>query len=197
MENKNNAVAIINEWKGMEPEQQIKFCANCVKKAIKSGRRIGNGYEFEDMVQSTWEAVEKRTRDIDGLEADSRERMEQGKVDTLATVISRAANATLENSRYHGRKNSKAISLTITNEGGDELDILDTIAAIDNTEGSAIIRATLQQFIASRDTNDQQIIQGKVDGLTEREIAAIVGISGPAINKRIAKIRVALASIIF
>lgn len=62
--------------------------ATCVKKAIKSGRRIGNGYEFEDMVQSTWEAVEKRTRDIDGLEADSRERMEQGKVDTLVVSAS-------------------------------------------------------------------------------------------------------------
>lgn len=62
----------------------------------------------------------------------------------------------------------------------------------DNTETSACIKATLQEFIQSRDEKDQTILEAIKDGYTEREIAKMVGISNVAVHKRIAKMRDAL-----
>ena len=83
-------------------------------------------------------------------------------------------------------------TVTTTDEDGNEIDILDTIAAADNVEGSAILRAMLQQFIGSLDEINQKIIAGKIDGLTERELASIIGISNVAVHNRIAKMQKAL-----
>lgn len=193
-----NAIEIINTWNAMTDTQQIELCWKCIWTKIHQGRTVGLGDTMEDIFQSVFENVLSRLENMDTLEADCKRRESQGKApNTLVGIVYRAANNILTNSVYHGQKNGKATRWTVTDETGDELDMLDTIAAADNTEKAAITRTTLQQFIASRDTIDQQIIQGKVDGLTEREIAAIVGISGPAVNKRIAKIRTALAPIIF
>ena len=65
-----NAIEIINEWKGMEPEQQLNFCKACVCKAIKRGRMLKPGYDMGDATQETYCKVLKRLADVDKLEAD-------------------------------------------------------------------------------------------------------------------------------
>ena len=62
----------------------------------------------------------------------------------------------------------------------------------DNTEQSAIIRATLDGYRATLDDIGQQILELVAAHMTEREIAKIVGISNVAVHKRIVKMRVAL-----
>ena len=192
-----SAIEMINEWKGMEPEQQLNFCNACVCKAIKQGRMLKPGYDMGDATQETYCKVLKRLADVDKLEADCKRRESQGKAgNTLAAVVCRAANSTMECVAYHSGKDSKATSRTITSEDGDEIDVLDTIAAADNVEESAIFRATLQRFVKGLDETNQQILAGRIDGLTEREISQIVCISNVAVHNRLAKMQKALAAML-
>ena len=160
-----NAIEMINEWKGMEPEQQLNFCNACVCKAIKQGRMLKPGYDMGDATQETYCKVLKRLADVDKLEADCKRRESQGKAgNTLAAVVCRAANSTMECVAYHSGKDSKATSRTITSEDGDE--------------------------------TNQQILAGRIDGLTEREISQIVCISNVAVHNRLAKMQKALAAML-
>ena len=65
----------------------------------------------------------------------------------------------------------------------------------DNTEESAIIRATLDSYRGELDEIGQQILELVAAHMTEREIAKVVGISNVAVHKRIAKMRAALESL--
>lgn len=191
------AKEIINEWNNMSDEQKLSMCENCVKRAIKQGRKLKAGYDFDDAVQSTAERVLKVLKNPAKLDADTEQRESNGKTtNTLRAVICRAANTTMEGIAYHSGKDSKAISQTITNEDGEELDVLDIIAAKANTEESAIFRATLKQFVKGLDDMNRKILAGRIQGKTEREIAPAVGIKAPAVHKRIVKIRAELAELL-
>lgn len=191
------AQEIINQWNSMTGEAQFKFCENCVKRAIKQGRKIKTGYEFDDAVQSTAERVLKVLKNPAKLDADTKRRESRGKAgNTLEAIVCRAANSAMERIAYHSGKDSKATSRTITSEDGDEIDMLDTIAATDNVEESAIFRATLQQFVKILDETNQKILARRIDGLTEREISQIVCISNVAVHNRLAKMQKALAAML-
>lgn len=180
---------IISQWNALTPEQQINFCQNCIKKSIKSGRTLKPGYDMDDATQETYCKVLQRLANVDKLKADCQRRDSQGKPDTLAAFICRAANSTMEGISYHHRKDSRATSQTTANESWQELDVLDTIASSDNTETSAIIRAEIRRFVGCLDNINKVIFAGMVDGLTEREIAAEIAISNVAVHKRIAKMK--------
>lgn len=191
-----NAIEITTAWNALTPEKQISFCKACVCKAIKSGRTLKPGYDMDDACQETYCKVLTRLANVNKLESDCRRRESSGTPDTLTAVVCRAANSTMECIAYHSTKDSKATGQTIAFEDGNEIDILDTIAAADNVEGSAILRAMLQQFIGSLDEINQKIIAGKIDGLTERELASTVGISNVAVHKRIVKMQKALTEML-
>lgn len=191
------AKEIINQWNSMTGEAQFKFCENCVKRAIKQGRKLKAGYEFDDAVQSTAERVLKVLKNPAKLDADTERRESQGKTgNTLEAIVCRAASSTMECIAYHSDKDSKATSRTITSQDGDEIDVLDTIAAPQNVEESAIFRATLQQFVKGLDETNQKILTGRIKGLTEREISHIVCISNVAVHNRLAKMQKALAKML-
>lgn len=191
------AQEIINQRNSMSGEAQFTFCENCVKRAIKQGRKLKAGYEFDDAVQSTVEGVLRVLANPAKLDADTERRESQGKAgNTLAAVVCRAANSTMGRIAYHSAKDSTATSRTITSESGDEIDILDTIAAADNVEESAIFRATLQQFIKSLDDTNKKIIAGRIQGMTEREISETVFISNVAVHNRLAKMQKTLAEML-
>lgn len=191
------AKEIINQWNSMSDEQKLSMCENCVKRAIKQGRKLKAGYDFDDAVQSTAERVLKVLKNPAKLDADTERRESQGKAtNTLNAVICRAANNTMESIAHHSSKESKATIQTITNEDGEELDVLDIIAARANTEESAIFRATLKQFMKGLDDMNRKILAGRIQGKTEREIAPSLGITAPAVHKRIVKIRAELAELL-
>ena len=93
-------------------------------------------------------------------------------------------------------KDSKATSQKITDDDGKEIDYLDTVAATDDTEKSAIIRATLQEFMTSLDEINQRILDGRIKGMNEREISDTVSISNVAVHKRLAKMQKTLVEIL-
>lgn len=191
-----NAIEIITAWNALTPEQQINFCKACVCKAIKSGRTLKAGYDMEDATQEAFAKVLERLANVGKLEADCKRREAQGKPDTLAAVVCRAANSTMEGIAYRHRKDSKVTSQTITTEDGESFDLLDTVAAANDTERAAIIRAELQRFADGLDDTNKTIFKGMVNGKTEREIAADIGISHVATHNRMTKIRTALAAML-
>ena len=180
-----NAIEIITAWNALTPEQQINFCKACVCKAIKSGRTLKAGYDMEDATQEAFAKVLERLANVGKLEADCKRREDSGKPDTLAAVVCRAANVTMENIAYHHHKDSKATSQTTTTDG----------ETLDLTEQAAIIRAELKRFVSGLGDTNKIIFAGMVDGLTERELAPTVGISNVAVHNRMVKIRAALAAI--
>lgn len=191
------AIDIINQWNAISGEDQLKFCEKCVKLAIKQGRRLKPGYEFDDAVQDTAERVLKVLANPAKLDADTEQRESQGKAgNTLAAVVCRAANNSMASIFHHGGKHSKATSRTITTKDGYEIDVLDTIAAKDDTEKAATIRAALKAVYDKLDATNKIIFSGMVNGLTERELAPAVSLSNVAVHKRMTKIRTALASMV-
>lgn len=61
-------------------------------------------------------------------------------------------------------------------------------AGKDSTE-AVIIAVDLQRFMEQRDSRDKSIAALIGEGLTERQIGEVIGISGPAVHKRIARMR--------
>ncbi len=196
MENMNNTVAIVKEWNGLAPQEQINFITACALKIIKA-QPTGTWYEINEVVNEAWLRVTDNLT-ADKLTAINERRAAQGKAPTtLAGIVYRAARASIAAISYSDKKHAAASVRAVKDEDGQESDYIDTMTASEyDTETAAILCATLERFAASRDEIDQQIIGGMVDGLTERELADIVGISNVAVHKRITKIRVALASIL-
>ena len=191
------AKEIIAKWDSLTPEQQENYCKAAVATALNDRYHLSAGYTFEDATQDTYLRVLEAMQDPEALDADSAERESKGKSgNTLSMVINRAARAGLERMAYQSRKHGKANSYQITTEGGDEIDTLYLLAATDDTEKAAIIRIALRDFTESLDEINQKIFAGKIDGLTERELAPICGISHVAIHNRIARMQKALAGII-
>lgn len=191
----NQAQEIINQWNDMTPEQQLKFCHVCVCKAIKRGRTLKPLYDLEDAVQETYCKVLQRLADADKLARNIERRANQGFGDSLPAIVTRAANATMEGVAYRHAKDSKATSQTTTADG-ETLNILDTVAATDDTAKAATIRAALRSFYDGLDAKNQIIFGGMVRGETEREIAPSVGITNIAVHNRIAKMRKDLAELL-
>lgn len=196
MENTNNAAAIINEWNSLTTQAQINFITACTFKIIKA-QPTGTRQEINEIVNEAWLRITDNMI-TDRLTAINERRIAQGKTPTtLVSIVYNAVRASIAAISYSEKKHAAASVRTVKSEDGKEADYIDTMTASkDNTEAATILRTDLQQFIASRDSTDQQIIYGLMKKQTERELAAVVGISAPAVHKRIAKIRTALAEII-
>jgi len=191
------AIDIINQWNAMTPEQQENYCKACVCAALNDRYHLSTGYTFEDAVQDTYLRVLEAMQDAEALDADSDKRTAAGKAEnTLGAIINRAARAGLERMAYQSRKHGKATSQQAITEDGDIIDTLYLLAAGDDTERAAILRINLQDFTACLDDTNREIIAGKINGLTERALASIVGISSTAVHNRIARMQKTLAEML-
>lgn len=206
----SNAQAVINEWQELGEAGQVKIMQACVRKAAKNeiGYSIEDkylqfnevpawglwGHGFDEYVNETWLRVAGNL-DIDKLTAKNEKRATQAKKPiTLVNIVYNAAKAAIQAIYYSDVKHGKASIRTTIGKDGEEYSYIETMAESrrDNTETSACINATLQQFIQGRDEKDQIILEAVKDGYTEREIAKFVGVSNVAVHKRIAKMREAL-----
>ena len=190
------AKEIVSKWNSMTTQEQINFITACTFKIIKA-QPTGTRYEINEVVNEAWLRITDNMT-VDRLTAINERRTAQGKAPTtLVGIVYNAARASIAAISYSEKKHAAASVRTVKGEDGKEADYIDTVTASkDNTEAAAILRTDLQRFIASRDSTDQQIIYGLMEKQTERELAAVVGISAPAVHKRISKIRAALAEII-
>lgn len=190
------ALEIAAEWNAKSGEERLNFCRNCVLKGIREGRRLAHGDELDDAINSTYELVAGNLLDVDKLAKKIERRASQGFTDSLAAIISRAAKATLQREIDREKRESVVISDTATNGSGEEYSLFDTIAATDDTEKAATIRAILTDFYNGLDSKNKIVFGWMIQGKTEREIAPTVEISNIAVHKRMVKIRAELAALL-
>lgn len=206
-----NASAVINEWEALGGDGQIKMMKACIRKAAKNAIKYStedhylqfsevpawymHGHDFDEFVSETWlRAANSLNQEI--LTFRNEMRAKECKYNwrykapmTLISTIYNAARASIAAIYEQDIKHDRARSITLFNDDGEEYDYFDALSAADNTEQSAIIRTEVRRYYESRDDVDQEIMARLPLGYTERQIGAVVGMSGPAIHKRIVKMR--------
>ena len=117
----------------------------------------------------------------------------------LVSIVYNAARASIAAVYYADSKHGAAYDIEVTNDNGEVESYVETRCGDghENTETSAILRAVLNDFTASRDDIDKKIIELVAKQYTEREIAEALEkagrkISNVAVHKRIVKMREAL-----
>lgn len=163
-------------------------------------------HDFDEFISETCIRVLKNWYDVDeyGIPArlnigklarHNEKRAEQGKRPmSLVSIVYNAARASIAAVYYQDAKHGAAYDFEISDGEGNTASYLETMVGSgrDDTERSAVIRATLDSYMAGLDKIGKQIIAMVVQGKTEREIGKSVGISNVAVHKRIVKMRAAL-----
>lgn len=200
-----NAASVIGEWAALGEAGQIKMMTACVRKAAKNEIAYStedhylqfsevpawymHGHDFDEFISETWLRAFPAF-DVDKLTARNKKRAsEYKKPMSLVSIVYNAARASIAAIYYQDIKHDRARCVTVIGEDGEEYSYFDTLSASDNTERSAIIRSEMERYIVTRDNIDQEIMKQLVNGLSERQIGVIVGISGVAVHKRIVKMR--------
>lgn len=158
------ALAIIDEWNAKTGAEQQVFCRNCVLKGIREGRKLAHGDELDDAVNSTFIRVLEQLADADELARNIEKRADKGLNDSLPAIVSRAAKAFLQREINRTERDSVIVDNITTTTDGQQYSILDTIAAKDDTEKVATIRATLRDFYNGLDATNQIIFRGMAQG---------------------------------
>lgn len=212
-----NAVAVVDEWAAMGEAGQVKMMSACIRKAAKNEIRYSTedhylqfsevpafscfrAHDFDEFLSETVIRVLDKLADVDGLTAKNEKRATQGKRPIrLVSIVYNAARASIAAVYYADSKHGAAYDFDVVNDNGEAESYVETRCGDSsvNTETSAILRAALDDFTASRDEIDRKIIELVAEQYTEREIAEALEkagrkISNVAVHKRIAKIREAL-----
>lgn len=209
-----NAVAVVDEWAAMGEAGQVKMMSACIRKAAKNEIRYSTedhylqfsevpafscfrAHDFDEFLSETVIRVLDKLGDVDGLTAKNEKRAAQGKRPIrLVSIVYNAARASIAAVYYADSKHGAAYDFDVVNDNGEAESYVDTRCGDSsvNTETSAILRAALDDFTASRDEIDRKIIEMVAEQYTEREIAEALEkagrkISNVAVHKRIAKMR--------
>lgn len=209
-----NAVAVVDEWAAMGEAGQVKMMSACIRKAAKNEIRYSTedhylqfsevpafscfrAHDFDEFLSETVIRVLDKLADVDGLTAKNEKRATQGKRPIrLVSIVYNAARASIAAVYYADSKHGAAYDFDVVNDNGEAESYVETRCGDSsvNTETSAILRAALDDFTASRDEIDRKIIEMVAEQYTEREIAEALEkagrkISNVAVHKRIAKMR--------
>lgn len=204
-----NAAAVVTEWAATTPEKQVEWLQRCVVRAAKDV--IGystedhyhqfnecaawglHGHDFDEFVN---ESYCKLFDAFDQLAVVNERRAAKGlRPRSLKSLVYNAAKAAIMAIWENDKKHGKAIQdPEVVNDNGEAESYVETRCGDSsvNTETSAILRAALDDFTASRDEIDRKIMEMVQENYTERQIAEVVKISNVAVHKRIVKIRAAL-----
>ena len=210
-----NASAVAAEWANMSEKQQVNMMSACIRKAAKNEIRYSTedhylqfsevpafacfrAHDFDEFISETVIRVLDKLGDVEKLTATNEKRAAQGKRPIrLVSIVYNAARASIAAVHYQDAKHGAAYDWEIDDGEGNTASYLETMveSGHDNTEESAIIRATLDSYRGELDEIGQQILELVAAHMTEREIAQVVGISNVAVHKRIVKMRAALESL--
>lgn len=210
-----NVCEIIREWGELGEAGQVKMMSACVRKAAKNEIRYSTedhylqfsevpafacfrAHDFDEFISETVIRVLDKLGDVEKLTATNEKRAAQGKRPIrLVSIVYNAARASIAAVHYQDAKHGAAYDWEIDDGEGNTASYLETMveSGHDNTEESAIIRATLDSYRGELDEIGQQILELVAAHMTEREIAKVVGISNVAVHKRIAKMRAALENL--
>lgn len=148
-------------------------------------------YLLDDMAQEAFLALQRRLDNPAKLA----ELANKGK--SLTQIVWDSAQYGVTKIITQESKHSRCIGFDAVNNEGDNFSLLDILAdekAINPADilSDAGLVSLLREFAASLDEKNAYILQGKIRGLNEREMGKHLGMSGPAVHKRVEKIRSAL-----
>ena len=206
---KNEPTRVVEQWSNMTETQKYNMLMANVKKAAKDEIRysvedrysefnesvawVMRGYSLDGFVNDAFLKLVELLN-IEYLETLNKKRQKAGKNNiSLVSLVYRAALYSISAVYRQEIKHVKARFNTITDADGEEYQYIDTMVSsrADSTETAALSKIALDDFINNRDDIDRIIIKSICDGYTSKEIAQIIGISEPAICKRLKKIRAA------
>lgn len=206
---KNAPERVMESWRAMTEMQQYNMLKANVRRAAKDEIKYSTedhynefnedvawlmqSHDLDGFVNDAWLKLAEAL-DEDHLEELNERRAEAGKMNiSLVSLVYRAAAYAIRSVYRAEIKHVRARVQVVKDKNGDEVEYIDTMASSrrDNTEAAAMAAVGLEQFLNSRDEIDRIIIEAKRDGYTQKEIAAMVGISDVAIHKRMKKIRAA------
>lgn len=209
-EAKNNTAATVSRWENMKNAEQVEYLRRAVKRAAKDEIAYStedkylqymdtvawflNMHNLDEFVSEAWIKLQTAL-DPEKLEARNARRVAAGKNRVkLSSLIYESCIHAINRIWRQDVKHGKAQVKTITDKAGNSYSYIDTMASsrIDGTEAKALGRVVVAEFLESRDNTDRIIIEMIRDGYKGKEIAAAVGISAPAVTKRLNKIREAL-----
>lgn len=122
-----------------------------------------------------------------------------GKVDAseldLPLLVWKCAAAELQQVKRHEDKAAACADFEVVNADGDALgSVLDTVAGVGSVENEAVLRVDFSRFYDALDAVNKKIVDGLALGYSRRKIAPTVSMSTTAVNKRLYKMRAALAA---
>lgn len=164
-------------WDIIPALEQVEIITRAAKRAAYIAGAYGLTITPDEIIGETWIDTVKRL-DADKLYKANAKRTDEGKAPlTIGQVAFRAAHSAAEIDRYDRNKhNALPLGTWEAVDGG-------------NMEDQIITRLTMEGFAAGRDTVDKLIIEMLPQGYTERQIGIPADMTGPAIHKRIVKIR--------
>lgn len=153
-------------------------------------------YLLDDMAQEAFLALQRRLDNPAKLA----ELASKGK--SLKQIVWDSAQYGVTKIITQESKHSRCISFDQTNNSGDDFSLLDVLAddkAVDPADilSDAGLVSLLRDFAASLDEINKYILSAKIQGMTEREMAAHLTANGKkmsnvAVHKRIVKMQAAL-----
>lgn len=207
---KNQPENVLEQWNSMEPKAQLSLLTACVKKSAKDeiARSTGDHYMpfyetvawflnfhgLDALVNEAWvNMAEKMSAEyLDKLNA---KRAKNGKVNiSLVALAYRSASQAIKAVYRDDLKHGRARVYDFTDKDGTRRDYLEAMASTgrDETQHDAVLKLALDEFLNGRDETDRMIVECRRDGYTEREIAAVVGMTCAAVHFRIDKLRAGL-----
>lgn len=206
---KNEPERVLETWKSMSQEQQYNMLKANVKRAAKDEIKYStedhynefnesvawlmNHHSVDGFVNDAWLKLAEAL-DMEHLQQLNARRAAGGKGNiSLVSLVYRSCAYAIRCVYRAEVKHIRARVHTVVDKNGDTVEYIDTMATSrkDNTEAAALASIGLEEFLNGRDEIDRIIIEGKRDGYTSKEIANMVGISEPAVCKRLKNIKAA------
>ena len=176
---------ILTQWYSMDTGKQLSWLKACTLRIVPLEVTHGTPewfvqyHDLDGLADEGWAHIAEITPEaLDKLNAKRETPI------TLASVVWRAAR--------HAVRTAGAADVKHAHEDLDEWLCVDgnEPTAHDYTpEEYLLYRAWLDDFTAGMDETDKQIVDGRLRGLKQNEIARNAGISAPAICRRVKHIR--------
>ena len=175
--------SIITAWESMTGKEQHDMIAACVYQVAQREHGVQvlyqHGHSIDEYISEAWLKLAE-TMTAGEVEQINAQRQQDGKKPiTLISMVYRAVRASMS-------AVVRADKIQDSRDGGELAP--EREARKDSTE-AVIIAVDLQRFMEQRDSRDKSIAALIGKGLTERQIGEAIGISGPAVHKRIARMR--------
>ena len=194
---------IINQWNAMSDQEKIDTATRCIKSAatkqIGSGKTLSDFYhrhELDELLSETWLKLSERMT-TDYLTALDAHRAARGTEPiTMISVVFRAALDTIKAAQREDDRDRQNRTEPCKDDNGKEHSVFDYLTASrkHNTEAEAIAHIMYAEIVNGLDNIDRTIIEALISGYRQREAAEAVNITPPAVNKRVRRIRAAVAA---